>query len=259
MLQRGKEYFNKSEYKKSLALFNEILETPNVEKQILVETYFHLANIFHFRGEIGKAIKSFNKVLNLDPSHTDASISLSVLYNDIGQYEEAKKIFKQADERVKAVHSTLGEIEDQHINKKFSQRHYELAEMYMTYQRFDEALFEYNKSIKLDPSHLEARLKVAKAYAKKNFSNKALEELKKLKNEFPHYLPARNALGVLYYGNGCILEAQSEWERVIAKDPRNEEAQMYMNLSKTATETSLYPHQIKKQTTATERETLSGF
>ncbi len=240
LLQKGKEYFNRGEYKKSLMMFNEIVEVGNVEKRTLAETYFHLANIFHLKGEIGKAIKAFNKVLNLEPSHTDASISLSVLYNDIGRYDEAKKIFEKANERVKTGSATLGNVEDQHINKKFSNKHYELAEMYMTYQRFDEALFEYNKSIKLDPTNLEARLKIAKVYAKKNFLNKALDELKKLKNEFPSYLPARNALGVLYYGSGCILEAQSEWERVISKDPRNQEANMYMNLSKTATETSIY-------------------
>ena len=60
-----------------------------------------------------------------------------------------------------------------------------------------------------------------------------------LKNEHPTYLEARVALGILYYGNGKILEAQSEWERVLSKEPHNQEAGMYLNLSKTATETTL--------------------
>ena len=239
LLISGKECLKKGELKKSLAILNEILEMNNVDKEDLADTYFSLANIFHMRGEIGKAIKAFNKVLSLDPNHTDASISLSVLYNDIGHYEEAKKIFDKANERVKAPKGESEGVEDNHLNTKFSNKHYELAEMYMTYNRFDEALFEYNKSLKLNPTNLEIRVKIAKIYAKKNFVSKAFDELKVLKNEHPEFIQGRVALGVLYYGNGKILEAQNEWEKVLSRDPRNSEAQMYINLSRTATETSL--------------------
>ncbi|MDD0854814.1 tetratricopeptide repeat protein [Halobacteriovorax sp. GB3] len=233
-LTRGIEAFKKGEYAKASTLFNEVIEVDGKN----VDAFFYLANIFHIRGEIGKAIKAFNKVLEIDPNHTDASISLSVLYNDIGHYENAKKVFEKANERVKAKKTGEG-IEDKHINKKFAIKHLEIADLYLTYNRFDEALFEYNKVVALDPENYEARIKVAKVYAKKGFSSKAFDELQRLKNENPSYQPARVAMGVLYYGNGKILEAQSEWERVLSMDPKNSEAAMYLNLSKTATETSL--------------------
>lgn len=236
--RKAQEFFDQQEYKKSLILLNDIVETESDDKELLSKTYFLMANIFHMKGEIGKAIKAFNKVLSLDPSHTDASISLSVLYNDIGRYEEAKRIFETANQRVKSGQDQEF-LEDGHINKKFAAKHFELAEMYFTYNRLDEALFEYNKVSKLDPSNLEVRIKIAKTYAKKNFLNKAFDELQVLKNEQPNFLPARIALGVLYYGSGKILEAQTEWEKVLTKDPRNDEALMYLNLSRTATETSL--------------------
>jgi tetratricopeptide (TPR) repeat protein len=236
--RKAKDLFDNSNYKSSLVILNEIIETEADDKDLLSKAFFLLANIFHIRGEIGRAIKGFNKCLSLDPSHTDAAISLSVLYNDIGQYEEAKKIFDTANERVK---TTANEefMEDGHINKKFADKHFELAEMYFTYNRLDEALFEYNKVRHLTPSDLEVRIKIAKTYAKKSFINKAFDELKALKLENPNYIPARIALGVLYYGSGKILEAQSEWEKTLTKDPRNEEALMYLNLSRTATETTL--------------------
>ena len=235
LVKSGREYFERGEYKNAKMIFSEIIESNRTS----IDAYFYLANIFHISGEIGKAIKAFNKVLELDPSHTDAAISLSVLYNDIGHYEDAKKVFDKANERVKARTVTNEGIDDQHINKKFSLKHYELAELYMTYNRFDEALFEYNKAIALDLGNLDARIKIAKVYAKKGFMSKAFDELKKVKNEMPDFLPARVSLGVLYYGNGNILEAQSEWEKVLSKEPHHSEAQMYLNLSKTATETSL--------------------
>lgn len=234
ILREGIDCYERGEFKKARIHFTDIVEVNGKNAQ----AFFYLANIFHMRGEIGKAIKAFNKVLSLDPSHTDAAISLSVLYNDIGRYEEAKKVFAKANERVKSTDSE-GLIADKHVNKKFSNKHYELADLYMSYNRFDEALFEYNKAINLDPENLEIRIKSAKVYAKKGFVEKAKEELRSLKNEYPNFVPARIALGILYYGNGQIIEAQAEWERALVKEPKNEEALMYLNIAKTATETTL--------------------
>ncbi len=235
LLKSARECFEKLEYKKAQVILNEIIESEDNN----VEALFLLANIFHINGEIGKAIKAFNKVLNINPEHTDAAISLSVLYNDIGQYEDAKKVFDTANERVKGKNKGSGLMEDKHINKKFASKHYELADLYLSYNRYDEALFEFNKVVGLDSENLEARIKIAKVYAKKGFTSKAIEELRNLKNEEPNYAPARIALGVIHYGNGNVLEAQSEWEKVLMKDPFHSEANMYLNLSRTATETNL--------------------
>lgn len=235
LLEKAKDCYNKGEYKKAASIFNEIIEVdPNS-----IDALFFLANIFHINGEIGKAIKAFNKVITLDATHTDAAISLSVLYNDIGHYEDAKKVFNQANERVKTrAHGNEG-IDDQHVNKKFALKHLELADLYMTYNRFDEALFEYNKVASLNTEDLEVRIKIAKVYAKKGFVSKAVDELKGLRTEQPNFVNGRIALGVLQYGNGNILEAQAEWERVLSMEPHNSEAAMYLNLSQTATETSI--------------------
>jgi tetratricopeptide (TPR) repeat protein len=235
----GKDCFERREYTKALKVLNEIVECEEDDKELLSDTFYLMANIFHLKGEIGKAIKGFNKSISLNPAHTDASISLSVLYNDIGRYEEAKRVFETANERVRVQDTSQG-VKDEHINKKFALKHFELAEMYLTYNRLDEAMFEYNKANKLDPENLEARIKIAKVYAKKNFITKAFDELRKLKNENPNYMPARIAMGVLLYGQGKVVEAQSEWQRVLAKEPSNKEANMYLNLSNTATETSVF-------------------
>lgn len=232
LLNKAKELFANNILKDSLVLLEDVVEI-NANN---TEAYFYMGNIFHIKGQLGKAIKAFNKVLELDPSHTDASISLSVILNDIGHYEEAQKIFDKANKHVKQ--ESQG-IDDPHLNKKFSLKHYEIGEMYFAYNRYDEALFEYNKAIGLDPDNLEIRIKIAKVYSKKGYISKSFDELKKLKREYPGYIPARIALGLLYYGNGNIIEAQSEWQNALSKDPKNSELSMYLNLSKGATETSL--------------------
>ncbi|MBT3983011.1 MAG: tetratricopeptide repeat protein [Bacteriovoracaceae bacterium] len=234
IFNKAKNCFDRREYKKSLSLFSEVIEINSRNS----EAFFFLANIFHIQGKIGKAIKAFTKVLELDPNNTDASISLSVLYNDIGKYERGQAVFESANEKVKKK-AGAQVFSDPHVNKKFSHKHLELADLYSSYNRFDEAVFEYKKAIGLNPDDLEARIRIAKAYSKKGFTSKAIEELKKLKNEYPAFAPARISLGVIYYGQGNILEAQTQWQMVLAKDPKNDDAKMYLNLSKSATETNL--------------------
>lgn len=230
--RRAIEFFNKNELTKAQKSFEEVIDLNPKN----TNAYFYLGNIFHIKGILGKAIKAFNKVLELDPKHTDASISLSVILNDIGRYEQAKEVFDSANKFVK---KDGGAIADPKLNKTFSLKHFEIAEMYFSYNRYDEALFEYNKAIALDPDTLDIRIKIAKVYSKKGFVSKAIEELRSLKSEYPNYVPARVALGLLHYGQGNVLEAQTEWENALYKDPSNEEVQMYLNLAKSATETNL--------------------
>jgi len=232
LLGNGIELFNKNSLSKSIKLFEEVIDINPKSS----EAYFYIGNIFHIKGQLGKAVKAFNKVLEIDPNHTDASISLSVILNDIGKYEEAKSIFDKANNQVKKENTGLN---DPHINKKFSLKHFEVAEMYFTYNRYDEALFEYEKASGLDPENLEVRIKIAKVYSKKGFLSKALEVLKKLRAEHVSYIPARVAIGLLHYGSGNVLEAQTEWQTALQKDPGNEELQMYLKLSTSATETTL--------------------
>lgn len=232
LMSKGREAFSKNDLKTASFLFNEAVDyDPNC-----TEAFFYLANIFHMRGELGKAVRAFNRVLELDPKHTEASISLSVILNDIGKYEDAREVFEKANQHLH-LDQKQGVV-DQHINKKFSHKHFELAEMYATYQRFDEAIFEYTKASQLDPENLEVRIKIAKAFSKKGLTSKAFEELKKLKNEFPAYTPAKMAIGLLYYSAGNVLEAQSEWQSILYKEPTHQEAMMYLNLSKNASETN---------------------
>lgn len=233
LMNQVKNLYQSTQYNKALEILDEMtaLDSSNHE------AYFYMANIYHIKGQLGKAIKAFNRVLELNPMHTDASISLSVLLNDIGHYEEAKKVFETANKHVKEGNNEG--LSDPHINLKFSDKHLELAELYLSYNRYEEAIFEYKKSLDLNPNNLGIRVKISKAYAKKGFISKAIEELKNLKNEQPSFLEGRNALALMYFSSGNILEAQTEWHKILTKDPANPEAKMYLSLSMNATETKL--------------------
>lgn len=229
---KAKNYYKEAQYEKSLGVLKRIMDSGYDDEDV----YFLKANIMHINGKISEAIKNFKKVLEINDEHTDAMISLSVLYNDIGKYEAAQKYFELADRKVK---QGSGGVIDTHINKKFSGLHFEIAEMYFTYGRHDEALSEFKKAYELNPQNLSIKVKIAKVYERKDFKAKALDELLQLKRIAPNYVPGRLALGLHYYSLGKIIEAQNEWHNILKKEPANKEARMYLTLSKSATEVNL--------------------
>lgn len=233
LLDKAVKAFDNKQYNLAMTTLEDVIE--NEEDNL--KAWFHLANVYHLKGQLGKAVNAFQKVLELDPGHTDASISLSVILNDIGRYEEARKHFENANSTVKK-DSNQGVFENS-IDRKFSQKHYELGELYFSYNRFDEALFEYTKAQKLNKNNHEISIRIAKLYAKQGFVQKAFAELKSLKRNDPAYLPAKIALGLLHFSEGNVIEAQTEWNSILSFDPNHEEAKMYLGMAGNATETSL--------------------
>lgn len=194
------------------------------------DTHYWLGVLYYFQGQVAQTVENLKKALALDPGHTDAAICLSVLFNDIGKYDDAKKIFEQANQSI--VHKrTFGDIR---IDRKFAVKHLELADLYFRYRRYDEAIEEYGKASRLDPTTLEIRIRRAKAYAKKGFLTRSIQELQQLKREEPHYSPARVQLGLLHYSQGNILDAELEWESVLGFEPDNREAIAYLKMGKKA-------------------------
>ena len=192
------------------------------------DAFYLKAVWFYFQGKFAPAIENLRKALAIEPQHTDAAICLSVLFNDIGKYDDAKGVFEQANQSltVKHNHTDLG------IDRKFAVKHLELTDLYFRYRRYDEAIEEYSKAAILDPTSLEIRIRRAKANAKKGFLTRAIQELQQLKAENPYFSTARIQLGLLHYSQGDILEAELEWESVLEVDANNREAVAYLEMAK---------------------------
>ncbi len=193
------------------------------------DAHYLLGVSYYFQGQIGQTVEELRKALSLDPHHTDAAICLSVLFNDIGKYDEAKRVFEQANQSVahkRGGYDTLG------IDRKFAVKHLELADLYFRYRRYDEAIEEYSKAALLDPTTLDIRIRRAKAFAKKGFVSRAMQELQQLKAEQPRFATARIQLGLLHYSQGNVLDAELEWEAVREHDPANREALAYLEMAR---------------------------
>ena len=192
------------------------------------DLYYMRGLLRSYQGRLTQSIDDLKNCLKTDPKHTDAAVCLSIILNDIGHYDEAKKIFEQANKSV-----FLKQVgDDTQVDQKFAVKHFELADLYFRHRRFDEAIDEYNKAIILDPSNTETRVKRAKAFAKKGFLTRAIQDLQQLKVERPQSTMVGVQLGLLHYSQGNVLDAQIEWDAVLENDPVNREAIAYLDLLK---------------------------
>ncbi len=183
---------------------------------------------YYFQGQVGLTVENLKKALELNSKHTDAAVCLSVLLNDIGKYDDAKRVFEQANQSI----AHKQPRENTEINRKFAVKHLEIADLYFRYRRYDEAIEEYGKAAHLDPTFLDTRIRRAKAYAKKGFLTRAMQELQHLKLEQPWFIPARIQLGLLHYSQGNVLDAELEWESIRDIDPTHREALAYLDMAK---------------------------
>jgi tetratricopeptide (TPR) repeat protein len=192
------------------------------------DSHYLLGVMYYFKGDLRETVRSLRESLRLEPRHTDAAICLSVLLNDIGRYDEAKNVFEVANRSV----ATKRMGDDFEVDHKFAVKHLEIADLYFRYRRYDEAIEEYTKAAALDPFTLDIRIRLAKAYAKKGFVTRAIQELQQLKAENPRYIPARLQLGLFHYSQKNVLEAELEWESVLSVEPGNREALSYIEMAK---------------------------
>jgi len=220
------DLLSRREFQKADVLIQQRMqEQPNS-----ADSHYFVGMFHYFQGQLGKTVESLKRALAIDPHHTDAAICLSVLFNDVGKYDEARQVFELANQSV----SRKPGDPNTEVDKKFAVKHLELADLYFRYRRYDEAIDEYATAAGLDPMTPEIRIRLAKAYAKKGFLSRAMQELQSLKRERPDYTPASLQLGLLHYSQGNVLDAELEWEMVARQDPGNREAIAYLEMAKRA-------------------------
>ncbi|OFZ19364.1 MAG: hypothetical protein A2Z20_01895 [Bdellovibrionales bacterium RBG_16_40_8] len=206
------------------------------------EVYHMLGTVYYDQGKFNKAIRSFRRALEIDSGFTDSSVGLSIILNDLGRYEEGKAVFDAARAGLDIKNKTT----DPTLNEKFAAKHDELGGLYFNHHRYNEALEQFQKALKLTSSRRpEISLNIANCYEKLEDFTLAQRELTLISREYPHYVPARLKLGKYYHDNKQIPEAIEQWESVLENDPLNVIARDYLRLVQAIHVTNLNPPRIE--------------
>jgi tetratricopeptide (TPR) repeat protein len=231
LLDTARDHFREGNYRIAESLLQQLLMVDAKNPEV-----FHMmATIFYDQGKFNKAIKTFRRALEIDPTYTDASVGLSIILNDLGRYEEGKKVFVDAQEAL-ARKSTEA---DPYLQEKLATKHDELGELYFQYKRYDEALEQYNKALSLSSRKAELKMKVVECFIKKDDEPRAMKELKVLVQEYPQFVPARLKLGLMYFNSKNTIAAVEQWETVLLRDPEHPVALKYLQMAQESGSTLL--------------------
>jgi tetratricopeptide (TPR) repeat protein len=212
-----------------------ILNQPTLLNSKNPEVLQMLATIYYDQGKFNKAIATFKRALEIEPTYTDAAVGLSIILNDIGRYEDARKIFEDA----KTLLDQKKQSASPDVNESFADKHAELADMYLQYKRYDESAEQYLKAVSLSTKKVDLTLRLTECYIQAGQKDRAIKELKALLNVDPRLAAPRLKLGLILYNSHHIAEAVDQWENILRYDAKNQEAIRYLKMAQAAGVTTL--------------------
>lgn len=232
LLDEAREAFIDGKYQQAEPL----LMQPTLINSNNPEIYQMLATIYYNRGQFNKAIKTFKKALEIDPAYSDAAVGLSIILNDLGKYDEAKKVFEQAQAIVDKKKTFQ---QSSNLEEKIALKHIETADLYLQIRRFDEALEQYMKAYHLSMKKGDIALLISECYVQAGQKDKAIKELKAVIQYDGKLVKPRLKLGLILYNSHMIAEAVEQWENIIRLEPKNTDALRYLKMAQTTGITNL--------------------
>ncbi|MDD5434634.1 MAG: tetratricopeptide repeat protein [Nitrospira sp.] len=220
--EEGRAYFEQGDFDAAARCFSEIVKDGSDR---FADVFNKLGIIYQRKGLSQKAAGFLEKALKINPSYTEAALNLSIVYNELGRYENAQKIFNSA---VRTVYKTK-KVKDPYIDGKLANEHACLGEQYYYLGRFKEAITEYRKALRLCPKYPDIITQLGLAYRENGEIEAAVETFTNAQNEGPKYVPAFLHLGITYYMKGFVDMAIREWNRALAIDPENQDAKIYLS------------------------------
>lgn len=218
----GKKFFDERKYDAAL----QYLEKVAAEKNQFADVYNMLGFIYYSNSRFEDAIRAFRKAIEINPAYTEASLNLSVVYNELGQFERSSEVYAQAKEGRKDAKSYL----DPYVRGKLANMHSGLGEIYKDLGFYQEAADEFRKALILCPEFVDIRTSLGVVCRDMRDFQGALKELEESLRENPDYTHARIQLGLTHYTMGQHEKAKTEWLKVLRANPEDRLAQMYMNL-----------------------------
>ena len=231
LIDEARAAFIEGDYQTAEPLLNQ----PTLIHSKNPEVLQMLATIYYDQGKFNKAIKTFKKALEIEPGYTDAAVGLSIILNDIGRYDEAKKVFEDA----KALLDTKKKSAEPNMNEKFATKHAELADMYLQHKRFGESIEQYLKAQMLSDKKVDYAVRIAECYVQAGQKDKAIKELKAILQIDQKLIAPRLKLGLILYNSNHIAEAVDQWENILRYDVNNQEALRYLKMAQAAGVTTL--------------------
>src|SRR5262249_30623505 len=116
---------------------------------------------------------------------------------------------------------------------KIANMHADLGQAYAEAGIGHEAIEQYQKAVALCPAFADLRTRLGSLYRDAGDLQNARAQFLAAKEANPRFVQARVLLGVTHFSLGDSAAALAEWKEVLAVDPENKSAQMYVRMLET--------------------------
>jgi tetratricopeptide (TPR) repeat protein len=222
-LTLGREHYGKHELDKAEHYLRQVLDNGCRFADVLDM----LGVIRHDRADFDSACELFEEALKINPGYTEAALNLAVTYNDLGRYDDARRVYENAMVRGRAAGGTL----DPYVRGKIANLHAEVSQAYVDVGMISEAMHELRKAVIMCPHFADLRTRLAHLYRQQGDLAAARFELEEALTHRPTYTPAHVALGVTRLASGDTAGARAAWARALEIDPTDKAAGMYLRMT----------------------------
>jgi Tfp pilus assembly protein PilF len=145
-------------------------------------THFNLGVQFYNQREFLKAIQSYQKVIELDPTYIEAYNNLGIIYQEIGDFDRAFRAYQRSIE----------------INPQYEKGHNNLGILFYLKGRNEEALEAFQKALAINSNNIESHINLGVLYKKQGQLNKAIESYQKALDINPLHREIHYNIALLY-------------------------------------------------------------
>lgn len=230
----AREHYQKRDYAKCERYLARIMESEAAD---FADIRNMMGVIHHDCGRLEEAKECFEKALQINANYTEASLNLAVACNDLGDYEHAQDVYRQAMSR----NDATGEGVDHFARGKIANLHAEVAQAYVDLAMPNEAIQQLRGAIRLCPTFADLRIKLADVYQQVGDMAAAKYELSEAIRVRPDYAHAHVAMGVILLVTGQRARAIEEWDEALRLNPDDRSAQMYLRVAKNPPVRSVAP------------------
>jgi Tfp pilus assembly protein PilF len=165
---------------KSIEVKQEGEKEPPFASEIL--THFNLGVQFYNQREFLKAIQSYQKVIELDPTYIEAYNNLGIIYQEIGDFDRAFRAYQKSIE----------------INPQYEKGYNNLGILFYLKGRNEEALEAFQKALAINSNNIESHINLGVLYKKQGQLNKAIESYQKALDINPLHREIHYNIALLY-------------------------------------------------------------
>lgn len=206
------------------------------------QTHNNLGNLYFMQGQLDQAVRQYQIALKLNPAAEQTRRNLMTAYRKQSQMGEAGGKIQgsapgsgagPADEHrnLANIYYSQGRLDEAvreyraflKLNPDSAEAHNDLGNVYYKQGRLDEALVEYQAALKLSPKSSEVHNNLGKIYGRQGHLDKALKEFQAAVKLNPDFADAHNMLGNVYGLQGRMDKALKEYETALKLNPGSAE------------------------------------